>query len=238
MGVGGGLGLHQIMDGLRLRHHVAQTDAGGENLGKAVGHHHVAGGIKALDGRQILAAVADIPVGVVLQHQHIVLSRQLRHLLAALQTQRPAAGILEGGDNIHHLGVILLNFRLQIVHFHAVLVHVHADALGLEHVEDLHRVDKGGRLHQDHVAGIDVDLADQVDALQTAGHHHHVIGGALHTLGGQQLVDDDLLHVLRAADWAVLQGLHATLVLQDHLVRQLAQNIDGQRFFGRGAAAE
>ena len=226
------------MDGLRLRHHIAQAHAGGEDFGEAVGHHHVAHGVKALDGGQVLAAVADVAVGVVLQHQHVVLGGQLGHLLPALQAQGPSAGILEGGDHVHHLGVILLDLRLQVVHLHAVLVHIHADALGLEHLKDLHGVHEGGGLHQDHVAGIDIHLAHQVDALQAAGHHHYIICSAFHALGCQQLVDDDFLHVLGAADGAILQSFHAALVLQDDLVRQLTQDVDGQGLLSRGAAAE
>ena len=141
-------------------------------------------------------------------------------------------------DHVDHFGMVLLDLRLQIVHLHAVLVHVHTDALGLEHLKNLHGVYEGGGFHQDHVARVNIDLAGQVDALQAAGHHHHIVGGTLHTLGEQQLVDNDLFHVLGAAERTVLQGLHAALVLPDDLIRQLAQDVDGQGLLGRCAAAE
>ena len=134
--------------------------------------------------------------------------------------------------------MVLLDLRLQIVHLHAVLVHVHANALGLEHLKNLHGVYEGGGFYQNHVARVNIDLAGQVDALQAAGHHHHIVSGTLHTLGEQQLVDNDLFHVLGAAERAVLQSLHAALVLPDDLIRQLAQDVDGQGLLGRRAAAE
>ena len=134
--------------------------------------------------------------------------------------------------------MIRLDLRLKVVHLYAVVVHIHADALGLEHLKYLHGVHKRRRLHQNHVTRVNVHLADQIDALQAAGHYHHIVGGARYALGRQQLVDNDLLHILGAADRAVLQRLHAPLILENDLVRQMTEDVDRQRLLGRSAAAE
>ena len=46
--------------------------------------------------------------------------------------------------------------------------------------------DVGGRLHRDEIAGIDEDLADQVERLLRARRDHHVLGVGVDALVGHQ----------------------------------------------------
>ena len=195
-------------------------------------------GVEVLDGRQVLSAVPDIPIGVVLQHQHVVFGGQLRHGLPPLQAEGAAAGVLEGGNDIDHLGMALPDLPLQILRDQAVVIHGHTHAPGLEHIEDLHGLDEGGGLHQDHVAGVDVRLAGQVDALQAAGDDYDVVHAAVDALGSQQFPDHHLPQVPDPLNGAVLQGLHAPGVRPQHLVGQLADGVHRQGLSGGGTAAE
>ena len=99
----------------------------------------------------------------------------------------------------------LPDLPLQILRDQAVVIHGHTHAPGLEHIEDLHGLDEGGGLHQDHVAGVDVRLAGQVDALQAAGDDYDVVHAAVDALGSQQLPDHHLPQVPDPLNGAVLQ---------------------------------
>ena len=63
----------------------------------------------------------------------------------------PPGGILEGRDDIHHFGRILLDLGLHILQHQPVVIRLAGDAPGLEHFEDLDGMHKGGRLDQDHI---------------------------------------------------------------------------------------
>ncbi|MPM10614.1 hypothetical protein SDC9_56946 [bioreactor metagenome] len=238
VGVGGRLGVEELCRDFLRREDVAQPAAGGEDLGEAVGEDGVPRGVEGLDGGQVRAAVADVPVGVVLEDDGVVPAAEFGHFLSPFEGEGAAGGILEGGDDVDHLRPVLPDLGLQILGDHAVLVHGDADAPGLEHLEDLHAVDEGGRLHQNDVAGVDEELAEEVHTLQAAAGDDNSAGVGLHALGGEEFAHHDFTEVRQAHDAAVLEGLHSPAVPGDHLVRYLPDDVDGQGFPGRGSPSE
>jgi hypothetical protein len=69
-----------------------------------------------------------------------------------------------------------LERRLELVDAHAVAVHLDLHDVGLVGAEGGHRARVRRRLGDDHVAGVDQRLADEVDDLLAAGRDEHVLG--------------------------------------------------------------
>ena len=69
------------------------------------------------------------------------------------------------------------------------LVHLDLHDVGLVGDEHRHRAGVGRRLGDDHVAGVDQRLADEVDHLLAAGGDEQVVGLDLHALGRHHLGD-------------------------------------------------
>jgi hypothetical protein len=108
LGVGRDLDVIEFFNDFRRREHVAQTRAGREDFGEAVGKNGVACFVKGLDGRQFLPGEADIPVRIVLQDDDVIPAADLGQTFSAFQRQRPAAGIVESWDNVDKFRVQLL----------------------------------------------------------------------------------------------------------------------------------
>ena len=72
MGVGALLDQFQFLNPFLFGGHCADAQTRGDGLGERIEHDDIAAGIKALDRRQCFAAEADVTIGIVLQHHHIV----------------------------------------------------------------------------------------------------------------------------------------------------------------------
>ena len=68
----------------------------------------------------------------------------------------------------------------ELVDPHPVAVHRHLHHVGLVGAEGGHRARVGRRLGDDHVAGVDQRLADEVDHLLAAGGDEHLVGVDVH----------------------------------------------------------
>ena len=93
---------------------------------------------------------------------------------------------------------------LELVDRHPVVVHLDLLDVGLVGAERRHRARVGGRLGDDHVAGVDQRLADEVDHLLAAGRDDHLAGVDARALGGHHL-DDALDRRRHPLGRAVLQ---------------------------------
>ena len=102
--------------------------------------------------------------------------------------------VLEVRDRVDELrppalGVEAVERRLELVDAHAVVVHRDLHDVGLVGHERRDRAGVGRRLGDDHVAGVDQRLADEVDDLLAAGRDEHVLGVDRRVLGGHHLGD-------------------------------------------------
>ena len=84
---------------------------------------------------------------------------------------------------------------LELVDRHPVVVDVDLHDVGLVGAEGGHRPGVGRGLGDDHVAGVDQRLADQVDHLLAAGREDQVLARDVGVLGGHDL--DHALHRAR-----------------------------------------
>ena len=78
---------------------------------------------------------------------------------------------------------------LELVDAHAVVVHRDLHDVGLVGAERRDGAGVGRRLGDDHVAGVDQRLADEVDDLLAAGRDEDVLGVDRRALGGHHLGD-------------------------------------------------
>jgi hypothetical protein len=90
-----------------------------------------------------------------------------------------------GSDSVTPAGF----WKLGIVDAHAVAVHLDLHDVGLVGAERGHRARVRRRLGEDHVAGVDQRLADEVDHLLAAGRDEHIGGVDLRVLRRHHLRD-------------------------------------------------
>ncbi len=126
--------------------------------------------VHGLQGHLMAAVVAQATVGVVLHHHEAVLVGQLQQAAPALGVHGHPAGILEIRDGVAELQARIaladaLEFGLQEIHAHAVLVEGNGADIGLEGGEGLQRPQIGGALGDDDVARVDEGLGDEREGL-------------------------------------------------------------------------
>ena len=167
-------------------HRCAQPQARGDVLGEGGHIHHPALRIEGLDRGQRLAGIAQVAVGVVLGDDHAVLGSQRRQGLSTLQRQRDAGGVLERGNHVHQLRVVLPDERLRRLHDHALVVGGHGDQLRVVFPHGLYRPEEGGTLAQHHVARIHQHLQQQVEGLATALHRKDLGSVAVHAVAPKE----------------------------------------------------
>jgi hypothetical protein len=100
--------------------------------------------VERVEGRQVVALVAQLAVGGVLDDEEIVFRRELHDALAALEAQGDAGGVLEVGDEVEELVVLLVGAEfleegLEEVDVDAVVVDRHAQRHGAVGAEGLRR---------------------------------------------------------------------------------------------------
>ncbi len=148
MQVGSLFGQHHLAGDLGRGHDPAQAQAGGDELGEGAEVKDVAPaslGVEDDQGRQVLPLVAQLTVGVVLHDGHAVAIGQLYQPLPPLQGEGHAGGVVEVGQGVDELGLVLDDGFLQEVNAHALVVEGDGD--------ELHPVGSPG-LDGPHVGGL------------------------------------------------------------------------------------
>ena len=115
----------------------------------------MAGFIETLYRRKVRPAVTDIRVGFVLENYHETGASDLGELFAPFEGECPPRRVVEGRYEVDDLGGVLSDLLLEVFGNHAIFVHRHAHAPGLEHLEFLHAVYEGGGFHQDDITRVD-----------------------------------------------------------------------------------
>ncbi len=128
--------LGDLCDQLGRADEVADADAGANGLRERGGVDDALG-VHREHRRQRLAAEAQRDVGVVLEHEEVVLGGEAEQRLALGQRQRVAGGVLEVGDDVGEL-------RARLAGGEQVRERVGVDPVGLQ----LDRVQRGAALAQ------------------------------------------------------------------------------------------
>src|SRR5690554_5940437 len=147
----------------------------------------MSGPVKGFYWWDLLSTVSYVPVGVILKDYDIILASQLCNPFSSFKVQGSTSWVLEGWNHVDHLWIMDPYLLFKILNIHAVIIHLHGHALGLEHVKYLHTVYKGWRLHKNHITWIDVKLAHKVHGLKTACQYHNIVRVGIHTLGTKQV---------------------------------------------------
>ena len=137
MGIGALLGDDHLADELRVAAAAGDSQTGGDGLGVAGEQYHVIGGIEGLDEGHDLAGITERRIGVVLDHEHIVIGGELGGHLPRLDIHDGAGGVLEGGDGVEHHGAVLFDCFRKLIGMDAVRVHGDGDYVRLSQLEDL-----------------------------------------------------------------------------------------------------
>ena len=239
---GGGMGVAALLDDFQLLgdlhrgHAGAHADAGGQGLGEGVHHDDLVGLVEQLDGRDLFAAETDVAVGVVFQHDEVVLGGQLGDALTPVGGDGDAGGVLEGGDGVEHLGMQLFGLLFQLFHDEAVVVGGDGDQLYAALVQHVQGAQEGGAFHEDHVAFVQQDLAGQVDALAGTGEADDVVQGGLDALGLHDPLQIGFAQGLIARGQAVDQHIDGLFV--DDVLGDVADLFQRETFLGGRTAAQ
>src|SRR6218665_3032653 len=221
--------------------HPTQAQAGREHLAQAAAMHQQRaaaghGGRQAQQAGRWRGIEIQLAIGVVFDDQGLVPDGHLQHLPAARKAERGAAGVAEGGDQVHELGPVLGDELFQRPGVDAVGVCRRADQIGAVQAKALDGGQEGGAFDDDFVAGVDQRLAQQVQRLLAAGGDDQVLGadvqGGLAGHEGGQLLAQRLV----ALGGAVLQG-RAGVLLQ-RLLAGRAYALDVEQGAVRKAAGQ
>ena len=218
----------QLLEDFLGRDGVGDAHAGGDDLGEraCVDDHSV--GIEALDIGQILAAVAQIAVGIVLENQHAVLSCKLIHSSALFKAHGHARGVLEVRDGVDELRVgIRLELLLQLGHAHAVGLDGHADELGVVAAEGVQRADKGRCLADHDLAFVDERLGAEIHDLLRARGDEDVVA----VVAGVVIFLHVLLEVVAQGGVALCHAVleHGDGILAEDTLGNLGDRLNGER---------
>ena len=155
-------------------------------------------------------------------------------LVPALDRERHAARVLEVGQRVDELGA-RPQLGLDLVGQHPVVVHRHAGVLGLIGAPRLEGAQVGRPLDEQMIAGIDEDLADEIERLLRAAREEDVVGVDPHAQAAG-VPRDHLAQGPVALGGAVLQ--RAAAVLFEDPVARLAKLLDGKDLGRRQPTAE
>ena len=102
----------------------ANSHAGGDHLGEASCVNNSALSVKRLDRGDILACKSQFAVGVVFKDNEVILAGKVINSLSAGSGHTSSRGVLEVGDNIKELDVLVfLNSIFKVVCLDALIVH-------------------------------------------------------------------------------------------------------------------
>ena len=160
--------------------------------------------VETLDGRERFSTIPQLLVWIVFKDDNIILAAYFSQLFPTFKRESLASWVLEGGNDIYKFGMHLLYFLFYIFEYHATVVTLNTDAPSLEHLEDLHTVDKGGRFHQNNVTGVDIDLTEQVHGFKTTVNDDDLVKLCLQPLRFEQNVCDVFSEVGYAENGAIL----------------------------------
>ena len=216
MDVSGLLADRAFPDDGRIAGHETDAQAGRNDLAETAEEHHPSICIETLDGRKRRACIAKITVRIILRHHDMVLIGKLRNTPAAVCRKRLPGRVLECRNRVEHLGMVLPDFRFEIIRKQPVSIAFHRHQVGLIKLHALEIAQEGRIFHQNRVTGINHGLAEQV----------HRLGGT----GNRQDSRDFALQHIRDVCTQALQERCIPFrgsVLQDGL-SVLREDIDGQ----------
>jgi hypothetical protein len=174
-------------------------------------------GVDLHDRRQVLPAVAQLAVGIVLDDRRAVVGGELDQAPPPLEAERHAGRVLEVRQDVEELGATP-QLPLQPIDVEPVVVDRHGQVVRLVGAPGLQRSEVGGRLGQDAIAGVDEETADQVEPLLRARGDHHV----------RRLHPDPVARHLAHEQLAQRHVALGCGVLQRGLARELEHTLRGQ----------
>ena len=127
--------------------------------------------------RKLFAFEEKLAVGVVLDHEQVVLVRDLDDLVPPFERQRDACRVLEVRHEIQECRLLLAQGILQRVRPDAVLVGRDRRDLGLEKPKSLERTEVAGVFGEDDPAFIEKELRKQFQCLLGALRDNDVVDG-------------------------------------------------------------
>ena len=163
---------------LSRRDDIADTHAGGDDLRHAGGQGHHAMLVEAFYKGYELAVVAQLVIGVVLQHRYIVFIGQTAYLAALVFGKADARGVLEIRYDIKETGLGLHgHFGFEILKVDAVVIHADADQPGALAAQGVDGGHERGALAEDDIAVVAEKLGRKGYGLLSAGgDRYHIVG--------------------------------------------------------------
>ena len=228
--------------GACLQHHVRRErpeagrwlSGGGRRTGAGAER---GGGDSRARGRRRQSAEAKLPVRDVLQDQEAIAAGQADKLHAAVGAHRQAGGILVVRDGVNDLGPQAPGQQAgEHIDVHAVAVHGNAAHVRLVPAERHDAAQVGGRLHDDHVAGVDVALGQQSHAVDATASDHQLARARPRSLQRLQAPGNVVADPGDALARRVLQGNRG--IAGNEPPRDLRQDLGRERRRVREAAGE
>ena len=145
----------------------------------------------------VLALENQVGVALVLEDGHAVFLAQLQHSVTAFHGQHGAGGVLQGRDRVDvlrtHAPVPQVFQRLlQVVHAHAVIVHIDANDVDLAPPQVAQGARETERLDDCGVALFQQDLVDQLYPLAGPRRDQNVVNGGVDAAMLTQLSHQEL----------------------------------------------
>ena len=154
----------------------AKTQARAEDFGEGAQEHNQALGIHRFQGRQNSAFITQLAIRIILQYRQVVFINNFHEFLAAFQRPGAAGRVLEVRDYIDELAVRggFQNF-VQLFRNQAAVVSRNLNEVRLISIEGIQCAEVGRAFAENNIAGIQEQLACEVQALLRAGSNQNVI---------------------------------------------------------------
>ena len=186
------------------------------------------GGTSRARGRGKQSAEAKLPVRDVLTDQEAVAAGQADQFGAPVGAHRQAGGVLVVRDRVNDLGPQPAGQQAgEHIDAHAVVVHGNAAHVGLVPTERHDAAQVGGRLHDDHVPGVDIALGEQFHAVDATTGDHQFAGARPRSFQRLQAPGNVVADPGEALGRGVLQGNRG--IAGDEPARDLPQDLDRER---------
>ncbi len=153
----------------------------------------------------MVALVAQLAVGIVLDDRHAVPVSQFHQPHAPLQAEGGPARVLEIGQNVNELRSDTQRF-FKLVHDHPVFVGRYRDILCAIGIPGLKRSQVGGQFDHDVVTLIDEQPSEQIERLLRAGGDQDIISSDVDAIA-HRVTGDHLAQRTIAIGGSILQRL-------------------------------
>ena len=159
--------LDDFIDDDRIGYHPGNTQARHEDLRERAEENDIALGIHRLQGRYLVAVIAQFAIGVVFEDREVILVDEVHESLAPFYGPGDARRILEFRDDVHHADAVAVFFQnlFQFFRDNALFIRRYFDEFRFAELKGVEGAEVGRAFDENDVARVNEDLGQHGQTL-------------------------------------------------------------------------